>query len=96
MSAFLNGFVMILDGKIRFMPTKKEYMRISSTVSSTKSFLPELPSHASSGRIPLLNNTTYDHLVDLAEHYEIKEFGKLLKTQGKSVTRTLFDDLENA
>lgn len=80
MKAFLNGSALLLDGCIRIMPPKREFMRNEKTITETQVNIRDMSTHIDAGRIPILKESTIEHLVELAKSYEIRTYGRLLNS----------------
>lgn len=95
MRSFLHGSVMLLNDCIRLMPPKLELMKIAMTVNETKSCIREMRSHIDTGRIPILKESTIEHLIELAKLHEIRTYGGLLNPpQRINSQRTFFGDAD--
>lgn len=76
MEKFLNGKIIMLDGQLRLMPSAAASISVSNTVSGTRDLLAEVDVHIAAGRIPILKDSTKEHLLRSAAEYEIRTGGR--------------------
>ena len=81
MKRLLNGMPMILNGRLRVMPSPANQMQVEHTVSTIQQWIGKADAHMQAGRIPLIKSGTFEALVDQAKKREIEMYGKLLKPQ---------------
>lgn len=66
------------------------------TVSTAAALLKEAEWHIRAGRVPVLRDETKAKIIQLAEQYEIEQYGKMVSRQAEPkrqavVERSLFD-----
>jgi hypothetical protein len=66
------------------------------TVSTAAALLEQAEGHIRAGRVPMLRDETKAKIIQLAEQYELKQYGKVVSRQAKPkgqavVERSLFD-----
>ncbi|MFO7904265.1 MAG: hypothetical protein R6U98_16495 [Pirellulaceae bacterium] len=89
MEKFLNGRAMILDGLVRVMPARLEYITIEVTVSAAREHLAHVDEHIQAGRMPVLKEATKAEIVSRAEQYEIQQYGAPLAQQRRQKPKYL-------
>jgi hypothetical protein len=97
MKDFFCGKPVILGGLLRVFLPPADKIRIAGTVSSTEYHLELADAHIRSSRLPVLKDSTKQRFLEQAKHYEIGQFGRLLRSphqqQGNKAgeQRLLFD-----
>ncbi|MGO8752428.1 MAG: competence protein CoiA [Thermoguttaceae bacterium] len=92
----LSGTAVMFEGRLRVMPQTPDKMRVRMTVSTAAALLKQAEEHIRAGRVPVLRDETKAKIIQLAEHYEIEQYGKVVsghaKPKGQAVMeRSLFD-----
>jgi hypothetical protein len=91
MKRLLTGIPMILNGRLRVMPSPANQMQVEHTVSTIQQWIGKADTHMQSGRIPLIKPETFESLIGRAKKREIETYGRLLKPELKrSAQQTLF------
>jgi len=92
----LSGTAVMFEGRLRVMPQTLDKMRVRMTVSTAAALLKQAEEHIRVGRVPVLRDETKAKIIQLAEEYEIEQYGKAVSRHGKPkgqavVERSLFD-----
>jgi len=75
------------------MPSKRDDMKIAMTVNETNSCILDMHTHIDAGRIPILQSSTIDSLIEKAKSHEVQTYGALLNPPKEiDPQRTLFGD----
>ncbi len=91
MKSLLTGIPMILNGRLRVMPSPAKQMQVEHTVSTIQHWIAKADAHMHAGRIPLIKPQTFESLVDRAKKREVETYGRLLKPELKPAPQqTLF------
>jgi Competence protein CoiA-like family len=87
----LTATPMILDGRLRLMPARAEFMKVEQSAATVRRWIANADTHMHAGRIPLLKPSTLDALVKRAEEREIEKYGQPLRpVQKEDPQRKLF------
>lgn len=94
----LAAKIIVLDGYLRLMPSSVDAINVKSTVAEVKTRLQQIDEHIAAGRLPILKESTKQHLLKSAEVYELRTYGRLLsestQLRKKSDTqKLLFDEM---
>ena len=92
----LSGTAVMFEGRLRVMPQTADKMRVRMPVSAAVALLKQAEDHIRAGRVPALRDETKAKIIQLAEQYEIEQYGRVVsrsgKPKGQSVAeRRLFD-----
>jgi hypothetical protein len=81
------GTVVILGGLLRVLPPPADLIRFTGTVSAAVHLLHLAEGHIAAGRLPVLNDSTKQGLIEMARQYEIQEYGHALEEPAKPANR---------
>jgi hypothetical protein len=90
---FFGGKPLILNGGVTMLPSPPEKVVIDMPVSSVEQLLSEADEHIRQGRFPVLKEQTRKRLIEKAEAYEVKTYGKrLVKTAEQPTEKRWFEN----
>jgi hypothetical protein len=91
MRTLLTATPMILDGRLRLMPARAEFMKVEQSAATVQRWIANAEGHMQAGRIPLLKPSTLEALAKRAEEREIEKYGRpLQRVQKEDPQRKLF------
>ncbi len=94
MMGFLRGRPVILSGLLRVLPNPALMTQAKGTVSATEHLLHLADEHIQAGRLPILEDSIKEALLENARREEISQYGRLLRVEAAksaSSQKSLFD-----
>jgi hypothetical protein len=87
-----GGTPIILGSLLRVLPAPVDVIQVARTVSATEHLLQLAEGHIRAGRLPVLEDSTKEGLLEKARQYELGKYGRLLQPEPRQpIQRSLFE-----